>query len=246
MTTPLCETSLKEIGNIKAVIFDCDGTLVNSEVVHYEAWRYALLNQDFDLTKERYIRDFIGNCDILLSKMSIGLLGFDCSETLLKEKNEFFLSNLRNASPIEPTLKFLKHLIQEKPRLGIKLAVASGARKDEILHNLSNLRIENSFDVILSGVNDLEEYQDLEGTNKPKPYVYEKAARMLGVEPCQCIAIEDSRAGISAAVAAGCIAIAVPNQFTQHQDLSQAHLNIQSLDVLSFNDLLNALLKASL
>lgn len=84
----------------------------------------------------------------------------------------------------------------------------------------------------------MAEYKDPEGTNKPKPYVYLKAAKMLGIEPRQCIAIEDSRSGISAAVAAGCITVAVPNDFTKRQDLSHAHFKIESFAGLNFNGFL--------
>src|SRR5262249_53665661 len=117
-----------------------------------------------------------------------------------------------------------------------KLAVASGARKEEILQNLKSLNIEHYFDVILSGRDDLSEYQDLEGTNKPKPYVYLKVAQELGFKPEECVAIEDSRTGVTSAVKPGCFTIAVPNDYTQQHDLSHAHMKIKSFEGLSIND----------
>lgn len=224
--------------DIKAVIFDCDGTLVSSEIIHYGSWRHALQRHGFELTKEKYIHSFIGHCDILLSKIYSDLLGVNCSETLLKDRNDFFSGHQLPSSPITSTVNFLKHLIEEKKPKGLKLGLASGARKEDIAHNLNYLGVAHCFDSVLSGADDLTEYNDPQGTNKPKPYIYEKSARMLGLKPSQCIAIEDSSAGISAAVAAGCIAIAIPNEFTQYQDLSHAHLKMSSLEGLSLDDLL--------
>lgn len=221
--------------NIKAIIFDCDGTLVHSERLHFEAWKHALQLQGFALTEHLYIQKFIGFCDILLSKMTVGLLGFDRSEIIFKTKNEYYIDKLDTIEPIDSTVTFLKQLIHDKERKGLKLAVASAAPKHEIIQNLQKLHVANNLDAVVSGVDDLTEYSDSEGTNKPKPYIYLKTARLLGLQPNQCMAIEDSRSGISAAVSAGCFAIAVPNEFTKHQDLSHAHLKIESLDSLHFN-----------
>lgn len=167
------------------------------------------------------------------------LIGFDYPHKLLKSMHEYYSQHqLEGIPPILHTINFLNHLNQEKERFGLKLAVASGARKVEIIHNLRTLQIANYFDVVLSGFDDLAEYKDSEGTNKPKPYVYLKAANMLGFKPQQCIAIEDSSSGISAAVTAGCITVAVPNDFTKQQDLSHAHFKIESFDGLDFIEFL--------
>ena len=84
------------------------------------------------------------------------MLGFDCSEELSNDKNEYF-GKLQSAGipPISATIEFLHLLAREKDNYGIKLAVASGARKEEILRNLKNLGIENYFDLVLSGYDDL-------------------------------------------------------------------------------------------
>lgn len=104
--------------------------------------------------------------------------------------------------------------------------------------NLRNLEIEKYFDLVLSGHDDLDEYKhkDPEGVNKPKPYIYLHAAKLLGVKPYECVVIEDSQSGVVAAENAGCIAVAVPNSFTKNQDLSHAHLKIESFANISVSD----------
>jgi HAD superfamily hydrolase (TIGR01509 family) len=170
------------------------------------------------------------------------MLGFDCSEELSNDKYEFFEKMLsKGIPPISSSIDFLHHLAQEKHKYEIKLAVASGARKKEILTNLRNLGIESYFDVIISGHDDLNEYEDLDGTNKPKPYIYLKAAKLLCVSPENCMAIEDSYAGLTSAVTAGCITIAIPNEYTQYHDLSSADIKLESFIGLSFKDILNKL-----
>lgn len=232
------KTSLDEISkSIKAVIFDCDGTLVDSEEFHFLAWQAAFQKQGHFLDKEFYINHFSGVGDFEISKIAINLLGFNCADELLSHKNKCFDDyQAGGITPVTSTVEFVKRLYHQKEQHGLKLAVASGARKEEILQNLKNLHIEHYFDIILSGRDDLCEYEDPEGTNKPKPYVYLKTAKMLGVKPEECIAIEDSRTGVSSAKKAGCFTIAIPNDYTQAHDLSQAHVKINSFADLSIDD----------
>lgn len=231
-----------EFSGIKAIVFDCDGTLLHSERAHYKAWEFALSQHGYELTKELYCSSFMGACDLAISKTMEDKIGLNCSEKLLQDMRKYFgACQKEGIMPISATLQFLTQLIQKRSSHQLKLALASGARKQEIVHNLTNLKVENSFDIVLSGVDDLAEYQDAEGTNKPKPYIYLKAAKMLGFEPHQCLAIEDSRPGVSAAVSAGCITIAVPNDFTKSQDLSHAHCKIDSFDALDFDEFIKGI-----
>jgi beta-phosphoglucomutase-like phosphatase (HAD superfamily) len=130
--------------------------------------------------------------------------------------------------PIAPTVKFLKTLLQEKESLGLKIGVCSAAKKEEILAHLQHLGLEGKLDIVLSGQEDLVGYSDPEGVNKPKPYIYLHAMKLLGVSPSQCVVIEDSAPGVRAGVDAGCFTIAVPNDYTCFHNLSHAHLRIES------------------
>ena len=228
---------------IKAIIFDCDGTLVDSEPTHHLAYRDVLKKWGKDLTAEDYLF-FVGNPAEVNVKILSEKFGADCAEEIFHAKRAKY-RELQQAGhlPIQPTLDFLRRIAGEKERLGLKVGLASASPKDEILLNLRHHQIEHLFDVILSGEDDLREYNDPEGVNKPKPYIYLHAAKLLDLSPEQCIVVEDSSSGVTAGIAAGCFVIAVPNSFTKHHDLSHAHLKIESFSNISADELIETVSK---
>ncbi|MFA6915389.1 MAG: HAD family phosphatase [Parachlamydiales bacterium] len=224
--------------SIKAIIFDCDGTLVDSEDAHLSAWRKAVENRGHVLTFEQCLL-YTGKPATFIAKLIAEAIGHDNSEDILSEKRSHYRElHQQGLPPIQGTVEFLKRLAADKERLNLKLAVASAAPKDEILSNLRHLGIEEHFDIILSGQDDLKEYSDPEGVNKPKPYIYLHTAKLLNVLPSECVVIEDSTTGVLAGMAAGCITIAVPNEFTKMQDLSEASMKIENLSSFSVDHFL--------
>lgn len=220
--------------SIKGIIFDCDGTLVDSEKWHYLAWQASLKKKGYILTKEVYGHHFTGLGDSAIAKISTDDLGYSDIEDLISHKDTLFKTyQTAGIAPIEPTVAFLKQLFAEKDKWGLKLAVASAAGKEEILFNLESIGIRHYFDVILSGKDEVSEYQDEGGTNKPKPYVYLKTAKLLGLSPEECVAIEDSETGVLSATSAGCFTVAIANEYTLSHDLSKAHLNLVSFANIS-------------
>jgi beta-phosphoglucomutase-like phosphatase (HAD superfamily) len=218
---------------IKAVLFDCDGTLVDSEYAHYLGWKRTLVDLGSDMSLSEYDQ-YVGKSGQAISKQLAEKIGQDCPELILKRKNQYFLELCKEGLPsIEPTVKFLKCLGIEKESLGIKLAVCSAATKDEIVSHLRHLGVDHLVDIVLSGQEDLGDYCDPEGINKPKPYIYLHAMKRLGVSSDQCVVIEDSATGVEAGVAAKCLTIAIPNEYTHRQDLSQAHLRLESFSDIS-------------
>ncbi|MBS0629276.1 MAG: HAD family phosphatase [Verrucomicrobia bacterium] len=214
--------------NHKAIIFDCDGTLVDSEYAHYLSWQYALQNQGSDLSEEEYAF-YVGKGVEANARLMAEKIGSKAVQTILHDKMvRYFQIKHTGLPPISSTIEFIHRLALEKKSLGLKFGLASAAPKEEILSHLSHLGIGKFFDIVLSGIDDLHSYSDPEGVNKPKPYIYLHAAKELGVSPQQCVVIEDSATGVTAGVKAGCITIAVPNRSTRYQDLSHAHLRIES------------------
>ncbi|MBN1914736.1 MAG: HAD family phosphatase [Parachlamydiales bacterium] len=227
--------------SVKAIIFDCDGTLVSSEEAHFSAWQQVMKNRGDDLSIQDLVF-FIGKSDALIARLLAYKLQTKDPTLLLLEKKSFFLELLQQGFPsIEGTVQFVHRLLQEKEKLNLKLAVASAADKDEILLNLKGLHLENSFDIILSGQSDLQDYHDPEGVNKPKPYIYLHAAKLLDVSPQECVVIEDSHTGVTASADAGCFTIAIPNTWTKHQDLSKASLQLESLQNFSVEKFLETI-----
>lgn len=233
----------------KAIIFDCDGTLIDNGIGYFLDWQHALQCQGYELNADEFWNFMNKNrlvgapgADEIIVKYCCELVGRECAKEILNDKKAFSakLHQTYEFPAIEPTVSFLHALGKTKEDLGLKLGLASANTKENILRVLKRLNVDQYFDVIVSA-DDLTEYNDPEGINKPKPYVYLKAAKLLGLLPEQCVAIEDSRTGVSSAVSAGCIAIAIPNAYTTQQDLSHAHLKVISFAEITPTDFLQTI-----
>lgn len=154
-------------------------------------------------------------------------------KVILLRRSEYQKLQERGTHPIEETVNFARYLFQNKDALGIKLGLASSASKSEIFLNLKQIGLEQAFDLIISGADDLENYVDLEGRNKPKPYIYLEASKKLNIPCNRCLVIEDSKAGVEAASKAGMITVAIPNKITAGQDFSKANMILDSISELS-------------
>jgi len=234
------------MNRIRAVIFDCDGTIVDSEHAHYRAWRQAVQSQGGELSLEEYYA-YVGKPSDAIAGALAQKIKKECAREIRDDKLAYYHKlQVLGIPPIASTVDFIRRLAGEKERLGIKIAVASAIAKGEILIHLKNLEIDNLFDAVFSGLDDLTEYQDLEGVNKPKPYIYLHAAKMLGCAPAECVVIEDSQTGVMAGVDAGCITVAIPNSYSHLQDFSRAHLKMESFAAISVIDFIQMIAKFKL
>jgi beta-phosphoglucomutase family hydrolase len=209
---------------VKAVIFDMDGVLVDSEPLHYEAEKKTLSR--YGLTFNRDIhRKYIGySNERTFWKDLIKEYGVSLNiESLMMEKKEYFNKHLHKIKLIKPAYTLLKQL----KKTSILLALASSSSNALINTFLTQFSLEDFFSVVQSG--DEVEY------GKPHPDIFLAAAEKLGVSPSNCVVIEDSLNGVKAGHAAGMIVIAVPNEYTKMLDFSIADHVIESLD--DFNTL---------
>ncbi len=214
-----------------AIIFDCDGVLVDTEYTKFLAWKEALSHYGVSFTLEDY-KPVLGNSSkrsmvLIMAAKKIKLP----AEKVIREKNEIYkrLHLKRKPKAIRPAVLLVRELVKHKKALNIKLGLASSPCKAEIMHNLKAIGLENAFDMIISGHDDLKDIHDPEGTNKPKPYIYQRAAKWLNVAPEKCLVFEDSSAGVVSATKAGMTVFAVPNEYTQQQDFSRAARVLKSL-----------------
>jgi HAD superfamily hydrolase (TIGR01509 family) len=183
-----------------SVIFDLDGTLVDSEPNYYEAGRQTLAEHgvpDFTWTDhERYVG--ISTQETVSRWKSLYGLRASVPE-LLADKNRRYLELARSATRAYPEMrKFVELLAGE----GVPMAVASGSSPEAI-------------DAILAGTG-LDAYlrttvsADEVAHGKPAPDVFLEAARRLGADPADCVVLEDAAPGAAAAHAAGMRCIAIP------------------------------------
>lgn len=183
-----------------AVIFDLDGVIVDSEPLHQEAFRRVLRHAGIDLAVLDDWHRFVGTAD--RPALAAVLEGHEASgrlEELLDLKAAEFLGLIASADPIYPEVPGLvADLAARYP-----LAVASGSLRSAIdgVLGLQDLRRHFRFTVSVQEV----------ARGKPAPDLYLRAAEALGCDPSDCVAIEDSVPGVTAARAAGMRVIAITN-----------------------------------
>jgi HAD superfamily hydrolase (TIGR01509 family) len=175
-----------------AVIFDCDGVLVDSEALGIDIERRALAGIGLAYDYDEYLASFTGLADrdfverVELECQRRGLSGRgDLLRTINDEKRHVFETDLR---PIAGAIEFVQSLAQPK-------AVASSATHDELVRRLRDTGLAGLFSPHIYST-------DLVVAGKPSPDIYLLAAEGLGCAPSGCLVLEDSVAGVRAAVAA--------------------------------------------
>ena len=183
-----------------AVVFDLDGVLIESEQV-WDAAREELVRERGGKWDERATTDMMGMSSKEWSSYMHDRLGVPITPA---EINDDVVR--RVAAAYQDHLPILPHAIETVQELARRwrLGVASSSNRPIIELVLDRMGVRNCFDAVVSS----EEVE----RGKPAPDVYIAAARQLGVEPGDCVAVEDSTNGIKAAVAAGMRTIAVPNR----------------------------------
>jgi HAD superfamily hydrolase (TIGR01549 family) len=187
------------LNGFDAVVFDCDGTLVDSMPAHFDAWCDALaLYGAGGVFKEDVFFAMGGRPtrDIVVELNDEYNLHLD-PEAIAFAKREAFLRRLNTVTLIDEVAAFADSLRGKVP-----MAIASGGTRMVIEKILQAVGISDWFDEVVTA-DDVSE-------GKPAPDVFLHAARLLGVGPAKCLALEDAPAGILAARRAGMQVLAVP------------------------------------
>ena len=194
---------------IPALIFDLDGLLADTECLHCRAYQMALFEHGVELGDLDYAEHWVRFGKGIAEWLSLRSLALD-PHTLRLRKAEHYLNLVASSlRPMEGALELLDSFHGRT-----KFALASSSYRDAIDGVLAGLGIAHYFEIIVSGL-DVEQV-------KPAPDIFLKAARHLGVEPSNCLVLEDAEKGVMAAHCAGMRCIAVPNQYTRHHDFSKA------------------------
>ncbi|WP_371679972.1 HAD family hydrolase [Streptomyces sp. NBC_01276] len=183
-----------------SVIFDLDGTLVDSEPNYYESGRLTLERHGVpDFTWEQHSR-FIGIGTLETLEVLKERHGLDAPvEQLLAEQNAAYLELARARTEAYPEMRRFVELLHAR---GVPMAVASGSSREAIDAVLAG----TGLDALLTTVVSAEEV----ARGKPAPDVFLEAARRLGAAPADCVVVEDAAPGARAAHAAGMDCLAVP------------------------------------
>jgi len=193
----LASTSLETSSQLRAVVFDMDGVLVDSHPAHRLAWREFLRRLGKDVTESEldFVLDGRKRRDILLH--FLGPLTDAQLEEYGKAKDELFWLAAASIAPVPGVFEFIECI----RRAGISVAVATSAGASRTRSMLKRLGIFAHFAAVVTG----EEV----GAGKPNPAIYLLACQRIGCPPNTTVAVEDAAAGVRAAKEAGlrCVGI---------------------------------------
>ncbi len=211
---------------VKAVIFDFDGLIVDTETPAYQAWSKIYADYGVSLQLNIWVQ-CVGSShssfDPVRHLESLTGKAFDRGRLFaLKEELKSEICRTQGLLP-----GVLDRLTEAKS-LGLPLAVASSSERSWVQGHSERLNIASFFSVWRTK-------EDVRLT-KPNPELYLSAATGLGVKPEDCMVFEDSLNGVKAAKAAGAYCIAVPNPVTEGLDFSLADQRIKSLSEINLAD----------
>jgi len=208
---------------VKAIVFDFDGVLADSEMLHLRVYRELLEPSGVHITTEQYFDRYLGSDDEgVFQQVAIDyklLLGDEEIELLIAEKARRFEALVASGGVMYPGAAACVR------RLGAAwpLGIASGALRTEIEVMLDGARLADAFKFIVAA-GDTDH-------GKPAPDPYLRAAELHGAAPGACVAIEDSHAGLESARTAGMRTIGIAS--TYPRETLKADAVIASLDELT-------------
>ncbi len=184
-----CMTDLDPPADARALLFDCDGTLVDTMGVYRIGWHQVFGRHGFDMTDE-WFHTWGGHSTKAFVEAAFPDGDDELIEQVSREGHEAFLKSVHLLEPFEHVVAVARAHHGRVP-----LAVVSGGPRAAVLASLRAVGIEDLFDVVVT-VDDVTH-------GKPAPDVYLKAMADLGVTPDQCVAYEDSASGMRSAADAG-------------------------------------------
>ncbi len=208
----------------RAFIFDMDGTIVDNMAIHTQVWLEILSGAGIHITADEFILRASGKTNGEIMRMLLGEYLTDDEIRALVDRKE-----VRYRERFRPQMKAIGgfyELVRQAKQLGIKLAIATSAPRENIDFVLDGLAIRDDFDVVV-GAEDIEK-------SKPDPEIFLTTAQRLGVTPAECVVFEDSYAGLEAAHHAGMMVIALT---TTHEASAFAELAYLDRIVGDFSEL---------
>jgi len=217
---------------LRAVIFDFDGVIADSERLHLAGFRHALGMLDISVSEAAYFERYLGFDDRDAFRAMLEDSGHVADQELVHElmasKEKAFRELIRDNVRIFPGVRHLLDALHGQPH-PIATAIGSGALRSEILLILEASGLRPFFDVIVSA--------DDVARGKPDPETFTEACRRLGpvceqLTAAECLVIEDSIGGLEAAARAGMKRIGVTNSHAS--DELEADLVVASLEELNY------------
>lgn len=219
---------------LKAVIFDFDGVIADSEELHYKALNEVLKRYGVDVPKSEHWAKYLGytdreNIEAVSRDYRMNLTAQQVSSIMGHKKLVFDEMAAREVVIIEGVEEFIRRLIASR----IRMAICSGALRSDIELMLDGAGFADRFEVIVSA-------EDV-SKGKPDPQGYllalERLSQNKPLRASECVVIEDSHWGLEAAFAAGMCPVAVTTTYHRQQLEEKAKKVVNRLDELRVDDL---------
>jgi beta-phosphoglucomutase-like phosphatase (HAD superfamily) len=216
----------------KAILFDMDGLMLDSEPIYHAAWHRAALDLGYAIDEERYLA-LVGHSNDEADRLMLDMLGADFPlERFKLAWNQHWHQHvaqqgIARKAGIDALLDFVDQAKLVK-------AVGTSCDRNKAHISLEAAHLYHRFETIIT-------VDHAGGIGKPAPDIFQLAAQTLGVDPADCLVLEDSNAGVQAAIAAGIPVIMVPDLQTPSETSQTQALGIVS----SLTDVLTLLHHAS-
>ena len=218
----------------KAVLFDMDGVIVDTEPLHHSAYHQMFNDVNIEVSDDLYA-SFTGQSTYSICEQLVSLFNLPLNPHTLvgikRDRFKYLFKNDKSLALIDGVLD----LIKDYHSNGMTLVLASSASMVNINRIFERFNLGHYFKAKISGA-------DLEAS-KPHPEIFIKASQLSGYKPEECFVIEDSTNGVAASKAANIFCIGFNSPHSTGQDYSKADVVIESFNEITYNrlsDLLSA------
>ncbi|MEU4295533.1 HAD-IA family hydrolase [Kribbella sp. NPDC026596] len=213
--------------DVRAVVFDFDGLLMDTETTMVESWRAEWAHHGLELDLAEFWPGHGGDITEDRYELLAAAVGSGFDRAASHARRTAHRDAMHQELHFRPGIQDWLRTARE---LGLQVAIASSSARPWVRGHLERVDAVDLFDHVVTG--------DEVETHKPDPAIYELALQRLGVRGDEAIAVEDTAHGVAAAQAAGMFAVAVPNPFVAPGAVAAADLVLGSADELLLSELL--------